>query len=256
MDKTNIKNVAGGKNKELLETPESDNLDRNVFETLKKVFLEEQENNKRKYEELSDHLDKMKTYFDEKINSLKNNTHENFEELKYYLDNLNKKNKDTILESNTFQENIDDIQNDISKLKKDKEENTNLIKSSIRTYFDKMKSTLNLMNTHIENVKEEFTNYKENNEIENRKKNIEILQLINEENETLSKSMEKSLNNINNDIKDVKEQITNFKEYVEKRIKDIKNIMDMNRKEIDEKIENIYMNQKKLMGDFYPYNKN
>ncbi|ETW28131.1 hypothetical protein PFFCH_04482 [Plasmodium falciparum FCH/4] len=116
------------------------NLDRNVFETLKNVFLEEQENNKRKYEELSDHLDKMKTYFDEKINSLKNNTHENFEELKYYLDNLNKKNKDTISESNTFQENIDAIQNDISKLKKDKEENTNLIKSSIRTYFDKMKN--------------------------------------------------------------------------------------------------------------------
>ncbi|ETW46453.1 hypothetical protein PFMALIP_05359 [Plasmodium falciparum MaliPS096_E11] len=140
MDKTNIKNVAGEKNKELLETPESDNLDRNVFETLKNVFLEEQENNKRKYEELSDHLDKMKTYFDEKINSLKNNTHENFEELKYYLDNLNKKNKDTISESNTFQENIDAIQNDISKLKKDKEENTNLIKSSIRTYFDKMKN--------------------------------------------------------------------------------------------------------------------
>ncbi|KOB88068.1 hypothetical protein PFDG_04516 [Plasmodium falciparum Dd2] len=151
----------------------------------------------------------MKTYFDEKINSLKNNTHENFEELKYYLDNLNKKNKDTISESNTFQENIDAIQNDISKLKKDKEENTNLIKSSIRTYFDKMKNvkyiymfpfydsnTLNLMNTHIEKVKEEFTNYKENNEIENRKKNIEILQLINEENETLRKSMEVSLNNV------------------------------------------------------------
>lgn len=52
------------------------------------------------------------------------------------------------------------------------------------------------MNTHIEKVKEEFTNYKENNEIENRKKNIEILQLINEENETLRKSMEVSLNNV------------------------------------------------------------
>ncbi|SOV83454.1 conserved Plasmodium protein, unknown function [Plasmodium sp. gorilla clade G3] len=255
MEKTNIKNVSGGKSKEVLETPKSDNLDRNVFETLKKVFLEEQENNKRKYEELSDHLDKMKTYFDEKINSLKNNTHENFEELKYYLDNLNKKNKDTILESNTFQENIDSIQNDISKLKKDKEENTNHIKSSIRTYFDKMKNTLNLMNTHIEKVKEEFTNYKENNEIENRKKNIDILQLINEENETLNKSMEKSLNDINNDIKDVKEQVIYFKDYVEKRIKEIKNIMDMNKKEIDEKIEHIYMNQKKLMGDFYPYKK-
>ncbi|ETW46454.1 hypothetical protein PFMALIP_05360 [Plasmodium falciparum MaliPS096_E11] len=68
--------------------------------------------------------------------------------------------------------------------------------------------------------------------------------------------MEVSLNNVNNDIKDVKEHITNFKEYVEKRIKDINNIMDMNRKEIDEKIEHICMNQKKLMGDFYPYKKN
>ncbi|KYN96117.1 hypothetical protein PGSY75_1452800 [Plasmodium gaboni] len=256
MEKTNIKDVAGEKNKEAVETPESDNSDRNVFETLKKLFLEEQENNKRKYEELSDHLDKMKIYFDEKINSLKNNTHENFEELKYYLDNLNKKNKDTLLESNSFQESMDAIQSDISKLKKDKEENTNLIKSSIKTYFDKIKSTLNLMNTHVEKMKEEFTNYKENNEIENRKKNIDILQLINEENETLSKSMEKSLNNINNDIKDVKEHITYFKEHVEKQIKDINNIMEINRKEIDERIEHIYMNQKKLMGDFYPYKKN
>ncbi|SOV19468.1 conserved Plasmodium protein, unknown function [Plasmodium gaboni] len=256
MEKTNIKDVAGEKNKEAVETPESYNSDRNVFETLKKLFLEEQENNKRKYEELSDHLDKMKIYFDEKINSLKNNTHENFEELKYYLDNLNKKNKDTLLESNSFQESMDAIQSDISKLKKDKEENTNLIKSSIKTYFDKIKSTLNLMNTHVEKMKEEFTNYKENNEIENRKKNIDILQLINEENETLSKSMEKSLNNINNDIKDVKEHITYFKEHVEKQIKDINNIMEINRKEIDERIEHIYMNQKKLMGDFYPYKKN
>ncbi|SOV19547.1 conserved Plasmodium protein, unknown function [Plasmodium sp. gorilla clade G2] len=256
MEKTNIKDVAGGKNKEAVETPEIDNSDGNVFETLKKLFLEEQENNKRKYEELSDHLDKMKIYFDEKINSLKNNTHENFEELKYYLDNLNKKNKDTLLESNTFQESMDAIQSDISKLKKDKEENTNLIKSSIKTYFDKIKSTLNLMNTHVEKMKEEFTNYKENNEIENRKKNIDILQLINEENETLSKSMEKSLNNINSDIKDVKEHITYFKEHVEKQIKDINNIMEINRKEIDERIEHIFMNQKKLMGDFYPYKKN
>ncbi|SCO94045.1 conserved Plasmodium protein, unknown function [Plasmodium malariae] len=269
----NKKNLSYEKNEEVLETLKNKlylynttilsckNIGKNVFETLQKLFLEEKENNNRKYEDLSEHIDKMKTYFDEKINSLKDNTHENFEELKYYLDHLNKSSENSTTESNTFKNDFDLVKNDVLKLKKQQEENINLIKSSTRTYFDKIKSVqvhnksvymLNVMNTNIENIREELTNYKENNQIENKKKNIEILQLINDENETLNKKMEESLNYLSTHITEVKEHAYHFKEYIENQIKDIKYEKELNKKEIDEKINTICTNQKKLRDDFYP----
>ncbi|KAI4836755.1 hypothetical protein MKS88_004559 [Plasmodium brasilianum] len=269
----NKKNLSYEKNEEVLETLKNKlylynttilsckNIGKNVFETLQNLFLEEKENNNRKYEDLSEHIDKMKTYFDEKINSLKDNTHENFEELKYYLDHLNKSSENSTTESNTFKNDFDLVKNDVLKLKKQQEENINLIKSSTRTYFDKIKSVqvhnksvymLNVMNTNIENIREELTNYKENNQIENKKKNIEILQLINDENETLNKKMEESLNYLSTHITEVKEHAYHFKEYIENQIKDIKYEKELNKKEIDEKINTICTNQKKLRDDFYP----
>ncbi|GAW82559.1 hypothetical protein, conserved [Plasmodium gonderi] len=252
MERCNAKSLSSEKYEDVTETSKKKDLGKNVFETLQDLFLEEKENNKRKYEDLSEHIDKMKSYFDEKINSLKDNTHENLEELKYYLDQLNKNNKVNVLENNTFMDDFEIVKNDIVKLKKQKEESTNLIKTSMRTYFDKIKAMLSVMNTNIENVKEELANYKESNQINSKKQNIEILQLINEENETLNKKLEASLNNLNNDMRDVKENIYNFKEYIEGQIRDIKNEAYINKKEIDEKINEISINQKKLLNDFYP----
>ncbi|KJP86921.1 hypothetical protein AK88_03430 [Plasmodium fragile] len=225
---------------------------KNVFETLHNLFLEEKESNKRKHEDLSEHIDKMKAYFDEKINSLKDNTHENLEELKYYLDQLNRNNKDKATDNNTFLDELEIVKNDVNKLKKEKEENINLIKTSMRTYFDKIKGMLSVMNANIESVREELATYKENNQIDNKKKNIEILQLINEENEALNKKMEESLNSLSSDICEATEQIINFKEHMENQVKDIKNETDMNKREMDEKTNELTTNQKKLLNDFYP----
>ncbi|SBS86630.1 conserved Plasmodium protein, unknown function [Plasmodium ovale curtisi] len=236
---------------------------KNVFEKLQNLFIEEGENNKRKYEDLSEHIDKMKTYFDEKINSLKDNTHENLEELKYYLDQLNKNNKGNITESNTFKDDFDLVKIDMIKLKKQKEDNVNLIKSSMRTYFDKIKSVrmhvdlcmLSATNANIESIREELTNYKENNQIENKKRNIEILQLINDECEILNKKIEESLNSLSTDVREARENMCRFKEYMENQMTEIKCSMEANKKEMDDKINAIYTNQKKLMEDFYPSEK-
>ncbi|CRH01398.1 conserved Plasmodium protein, unknown function [Plasmodium relictum] len=240
------------KYEEIIESLRNKDLSKNVFETLQNFFLEEKENNKKNYEELNHLIDKIKTDFDDKINSLKDNTHENFEELKYYLDELNKNNKNNTLDSNSFKDDIDFIKDDLLNLKKQKEENINLIKSSTRTYFDKIKSILNVMNINIENIKEEISKYKENNEIENKKKYIEILQLINDENEALNKKREESVNFINNEVNQVKEYISDFKEHLEKQIKSIEYKIEINKREIDEKINTISKNQKKFLDDFYP----
>ncbi|GAB68058.1 hypothetical protein PCYB_126230 [Plasmodium cynomolgi strain B] len=114
------------------------------------------------------------------------------------------------------------------------------------------KKMLSVMNANIESVKEELATYKENNQIDNKKKNIEILQLINEENEALNKKMEESLNSLSNDMREAKEQIINFKEHMENQVKDIKNETDTNKREMDEKANELTINQKKLLNDFYP----
>ncbi|CRG94723.1 conserved Plasmodium protein, unknown function [Plasmodium gallinaceum] len=257
MDNTNMINKLNKeKHEEIIECLKNKDLGKNVFETLENFFLEEKENNKNNYKELYHLINKIKTDFDDKINSLKDNTHENFEELKYYMDELNKNNKENTLDSNSFKDDIDFIKDDLLNLKKQKDENINLIKSSTRTYFDKIKSMLNIMNINIENVKEEITKYKENNEIENKKKYIEILQLINDENEILNKRREESVNYINEEIKQVKEYINGFKESLEKHIKNIEYKIEINKKEIDEKINTISKNQKKFLEDFYPSYKN
>ncbi|CAA9989621.1 conserved Plasmodium protein, unknown function [Plasmodium knowlesi strain H] len=252
MDHFNVKTPSPEKNKGASEALKKKDAGKNVFETLHNLFLEEKESNKRKHEDLSEHIDKMKAYFDEKINSLKDNTHENLEELKYYLDQLNRNNKDKATDNNTFMEEFEIVKNDVNKLKKEKEENINLIKTSMRTYFDKIKGMLSVMNANIESVKEELANYKENSQIDNKKKNIEILQLINEENEALNKKMEESLNSLSSDMREAKEQIINFKEHMENQVKDIKNETDTNKREMDGKTNELTINQKKILNDFYP----
>lgn len=104
------------------------------------LFLEENESNKIKYEDLSNHIDKLKVYFDEKINFLKDNTHENLEELKYYLDQLNKNNKDNAEKNSTYKDDFDTIRNEILNLKKQKEDDIDLMKSSIQAYSSKIKN--------------------------------------------------------------------------------------------------------------------
>lgn len=48
------------------------------------------------------------------------------------------------------------------------------------------------MNKNIESIKEELTNFQENIKIESKKKYIEILELINNENETINKKIKQS----------------------------------------------------------------
>ncbi|SBT78408.1 conserved Plasmodium protein, unknown function [Plasmodium ovale] len=255
MEKNKVKKLSQERNEDANDTLKNKAEGKNVFEKLQNLFLEEGEINKRKYEDLSEHIDKMKAYFDEKINSLKDNTHENLEELKYYLDQLNKNSKGNITESNTFKDDFDLVKIDMIKLKKQKEENVNLIKSSMRTYFDKIKSMLSATNANIESIREELTNYKENNQIENKKRNIEILQLINDECEILNKKIEESLNSLSKDMREARENMCRFKEYMENQMTEMKCSMEANKKEMDDKINAIYTNQRKLMEDFYPSEK-
>lgn len=111
------------------------------------------------------------------------------------------------------------------------------------------------MNKNIESIKEELTNFQENIKIESKKKYIEILELINNENETINKKIKQSHDELNNDIEDIKKYIRGVKDSLENEIKDIKSVISTNKISIDDKINSITINQKKLMNDFYPTEK-
>ncbi|VWU49311.1 conserved protein, unknown function [Hepatocystis sp. ex Piliocolobus tephrosceles] len=236
---------------DVIEALKNKEFGQTVFDVLQNIFLEEKENTKLKYENLVDQIEKIKIYFDEKVDALKNNTHENLVEIKYYLDQLNKNNKENAAENNTLKDDFCALQDDILKLKKQKEENINIMKTSMRTYFDKIKNMLNVMNTNVESIQKELITYKENNTIENKKKNIEILQIINDENEKLNKRLEESFNSLNKDIREINEYISCFKDSVTNSVKDIEQKIEINIKEIDKKFHTISINQKQLLDDFY-----
>ncbi|VEV58244.1 conserved Plasmodium protein, unknown function [Plasmodium vinckei vinckei] len=268
MESHNSKSSLSEKREDSIEELKNKNAGKNVFETLLNIFLEEKESNRIKYEDLSNHIDKLKVYFDEKINVLKDNTHENLEELKYYLDQLNKNIKENAEKNSTYNDDFDTIRNEMLHLKKQKEDDINLMKSSIQAYSTKIKNVycifknivvllemISIMNKNIETIKEELTNSQENIKIESKKKYIEILELINNENDSINKKIKQPFDELNNDIKDIKEYIRGVKDSLENEIKDIKSAISTNKKSIDEKISPITINQKRLMNDFYPTEK-
>lgn len=57
---------------------------------------------------------------------------------------------------------------------------------------------------------------------------------------------------LSSDMREAKEQIITFKEHMENQVKGIKNETDTNKREMDEKTNELALNQKKLLNDFYP----
>lgn len=223
----------------------------NIFENLKKSVQEERERNEQKVEELSRWIEKIKVDFDEKIAHLNKTTETNFQELKYFVEQLNKNISNINNEIPYFKEDIQNIKNQILELNKREQENVEKAKTGTKTLFEKIKPMLSILNERMENAKEDFSKYKEANDMENKQKNADILKLISDVSETLNEKRKADVNVIHDSIKHLKEYLMNFQRDVEKNTKDIENKIEQNKKNLHDKINELQTVQNKMINDIY-----